>query len=147
MKTTFTIITVVLFASIILACSKKDTPTPTMIDLLTSKEWVYDTLLVNPPVKFSALDDEQKDAYFRTNDSYKGSSFKFEKNGKLSYREGGSNPVTSTWKFINSNKDIEIVVDPLTTSKDTFLLFTAQKDRFSYVQFTNGDYYATYTYK
>ena len=147
MKTTSTVITMVLFAGIILACSKKDTPAPTVLDLLTSKEWAYDTLLVNPPAKFSDLDNGQKMAYFDTHNSYKGSSFKFEKNGKLSYREGGSNPVTSTWKFINSNKDIEIVVDPLTTSKDTFLLFTAQKDRFSYVQFTNGDYYATYTYK
>ncbi len=147
MKTTFTIITVVLFASIILACSKKDTPTPTMIDLLTSKEWTYDTLLINPPTKFSDLDNGQKMAYCDTHNSYKGSSVHFSSSGQLIYKEEGSATIKTTWKLVNNNKDVEWVDDPDADHKDTLHLFSVQKEKFSYVQYTNGHYDATYIYK
>lgn len=137
----------ILCAGVILAYSRNNIPPPTVLDLLTSKEWTYDTLLINPPSKFIDLNSGQRRAYFDTRNSYKGSSFKFEKDGKISYKEVSGIPITSTWKFINNNQDIEIVIDAVNNLKDTFLLFSVQKDKFSYVHFTNNDYNATYVYK
>jgi len=130
-----------------LSCKKDSNPLPPAAPPnLTGKLWQLDTVLINAPVTYNTLTDEQKYNY--------NVSLAFTKDkAQLTFVKDGSVNCSGDWDFgytnwqlINNNSDIK--VNRGSTGADTLRAWQASATQFSYVHALGNDPFdCTFIYK
>ncbi|MGE9313229.1 hypothetical protein ACLOAU_16385 [Niabella sp. CJ426] len=140
--------TLLFFAAVLLfSCDKDDNVnnvSQTKRDYLMAKTWTYDTLNTYPLSVYENLELNEYYAYVETDRSLVGAQIHFKTSGQVTVTLPSLPTETFDWRLVNNDNDIEISQG---TDKDTLRSFDANASRFSYLQWTNGKYFATYKWK
>lgn len=123
---------------------KKDKTKLTPVPFLTGRNWIADTILVTPPKTYNQLSTADQQFYNSSKAWFRNALIRFNEDGTAT--PGGDYDLAyKSWKLINNNKDIEII---MATGAVLILRdWTADNAKLAYVVQLNNSFDATLVFK